>query len=97
MQTTGGRNGYGAKLANIYSSMFVIETSDGRKNNRSFSQVRTAAALHAARARTVKHCPIARRMACLTQQVLVTRSWRVRRCSGTTWARLTGRKSRSWG
>jgi DNA topoisomerase II len=41
LQTTGGRNGYGAKLANIYSSRFVVETSDGRLNNRSFKQART--------------------------------------------------------
>ena len=27
---TGGRNGYGAKLANIYSSKFTIETSDSK-------------------------------------------------------------------
>lgn len=26
---TGGRNGYGAKLANIFSSEFTIETADG--------------------------------------------------------------------
>ncbi|CAI7859235.1 unnamed protein product [Closterium sp. NIES-53] len=28
-KTTGGRNGYGAKLANIFSTEFVIETADG--------------------------------------------------------------------
>ncbi|CAH7676316.1 DNA topoisomerase II [Phakopsora pachyrhizi] len=27
-KTTGGRNGYGAKLANIYSTQFVVETAD---------------------------------------------------------------------
>ena len=27
-KTTGGRNGYGAKLANIFSTKFVIETND---------------------------------------------------------------------
>lgn len=27
-KTTGGRNGYGAKLANIFSSEFIVETSD---------------------------------------------------------------------
>ena len=27
-KTTGGRNGYGAKLANIFSSKFIIETAD---------------------------------------------------------------------
>lgn len=30
-KTTGGRNGYGAKLANIFSTQFVIETADGRR------------------------------------------------------------------
>jgi len=29
---TGGRNGYGAKLTNIFSKLFIIETSDGKKN-----------------------------------------------------------------
>lgn len=28
-KVTGGRNGYGAKLANIFSSEFTIETADG--------------------------------------------------------------------
>lgn len=31
---TGGRNGYGAKLANIFSTEFVIETCDGRRQRR---------------------------------------------------------------
>ena len=31
---TGGRNGYGAKLANIFSSEFVIETCDGSRERR---------------------------------------------------------------
>uniref|UniRef100_A0ACD5TW45 Uncharacterized protein n=1 Tax=Avena sativa TaxID=4498 RepID=A0ACD5TW45_AVESA len=30
-KTTGGRNGYGAKLTNIFSTEFVIETADGRR------------------------------------------------------------------
>jgi DNA topoisomerase-2 len=30
-RVTGGRNGYGAKLANVFSSKFNIEISDGRK------------------------------------------------------------------
>ncbi|ELP87606.1 DNA topoisomerase, putative [Entamoeba invadens IP1] len=30
-KVTGGRNGYGAKLANIFSNSFEIETSDGTK------------------------------------------------------------------
>ena len=29
---TGGRNGFGAKLANIFSTEFVIETGDMRRN-----------------------------------------------------------------
>lgn len=31
VQVTGGRNGYGAKLANIFSTEFVIETCDGKR------------------------------------------------------------------
>jgi len=27
-KTTGGRNGYGAKLANIFSKNFTVETAD---------------------------------------------------------------------
>ena len=27
-KTTGGRNGYGAKLANIFSTQFTVETAD---------------------------------------------------------------------
>ena len=30
-RVTGGRNGYGAKLANVFSSKFWIEISDGKK------------------------------------------------------------------
>ncbi|RDX60756.1 DNA topoisomerase 2, partial [Mucuna pruriens] len=33
-KTTGGRNGYGAKLTNIFSTEFVIETADGRRNKK---------------------------------------------------------------
>ena len=33
-KVTGGRNGYGAKLANIFSSEFVIETCDGARELR---------------------------------------------------------------
>ncbi|XP_043692754.1 DNA topoisomerase 2-like [Telopea speciosissima] len=32
--TTGGRNGYGAKLTNIYSLEFVIETADGKRKKK---------------------------------------------------------------
>ena len=30
-KTTGGRNGYGAKLTNIYSTIFTVETFDSEK------------------------------------------------------------------
>ncbi|MCO5587675.1 hypothetical protein L7F22_041626 [Adiantum nelumboides] len=33
-KTTGGRNGYGAKLANIFSTEFIIETADGKRGRR---------------------------------------------------------------
>ncbi|CAL8463907.1 g3442 [Coccomyxa elongata] len=37
-KVTGGRNGYGAKLANIFSTEFIIETCDG-KRQRQYRQV----------------------------------------------------------
>ncbi|PKA63063.1 DNA topoisomerase 2 [Apostasia shenzhenica] len=33
-KTTGGRNGYGAKLANIFSTEFTIETADGERQKK---------------------------------------------------------------
>jgi hypothetical protein len=33
-KVTGGRNGYGAKLANIFSTRFVVETADGKRRRR---------------------------------------------------------------
>ncbi|XP_038974184.1 DNA topoisomerase 2-like [Phoenix dactylifera] len=33
-KTTGGRNGYGAKLSNIFSTEFVIQTADGRRQKK---------------------------------------------------------------
>jgi DNA topoisomerase-2 len=33
-KTTGGRNGFGAKLANIFSTKFIIETADGKRLKR---------------------------------------------------------------
>lgn len=39
-KTTGGRNGYGAKLTNIFSTEFVIETADGARG-RKYKQVRS--------------------------------------------------------
>ena len=38
-KVTGGRNGYGAKLCNIFSKKFVLETST-RETKKSFKQVR---------------------------------------------------------
>ncbi|KAG8084281.1 hypothetical protein GUJ93_ZPchr0010g9382 [Zizania palustris] len=38
-KTTGGRNGYGSKLTNIFSTEFVIETTDGRRQKK-YKQVR---------------------------------------------------------
>ena len=37
-KTTGGRNGYGAKLANIFSSEFIVETADSSSGQK-FKQV----------------------------------------------------------
>jgi len=37
-KVTGGRNGYGAKLANIFSKMFQIETAD-KKTGKYFKMV----------------------------------------------------------
>jgi DNA topoisomerase II len=39
-KTTGGRNGYGAKLTNIFSTEFIIETADGRRQKK-YKQVRS--------------------------------------------------------
>lgn len=38
-KTTGGRNGYGAKLTNIFSTEFVVETADGKRLKK-YKQVR---------------------------------------------------------
>lgn len=38
-KVTGGRNGYGAKLCNIFSTEFIVETADSR-SGRKFKQVR---------------------------------------------------------
>ncbi|XP_011621441.1 DNA topoisomerase 2 isoform X2 [Amborella trichopoda] len=40
-KTTGGRNGYGAKLTNIFSTQFVIETADGKRQKK-YKQVFTS-------------------------------------------------------
>merc|ERR1719356_1875240 len=37
-KVTGGRNGYGAKLTNVFSTKFIIETGD-KKNHKLYSQV----------------------------------------------------------
>ena len=31
-KTTGGRNGFGAKLANIFSTQFLVETADAKRD-----------------------------------------------------------------
>eukprot|EP00835_Amoeboradix_gromovi_P000945 NODE_36_length_31474_cov_0.342438.p1 type:complete len:1203 gc:universal NODE_36_length_31474_cov_0.342438:25140-21532(-) len=33
-KTTGGRNGYGAKLCNVFSSKFIVETVDSKKSKK---------------------------------------------------------------
>jgi DNA topoisomerase-2 len=38
-KVTGGRNGYGAKLCNIFSKKFVVETAD-KVSGKKFKQVR---------------------------------------------------------
>ena len=47
LKTTGGRNGYGAKLANIFSTEFVVETVDS-KNGLHFKQTFTGNMSHRA-------------------------------------------------
>lgn len=37
-KTTGGRNGYGAKLTNIFSDEFIVETSDASRSGKRFVQ-----------------------------------------------------------
>lgn len=39
-KTTGGRNGYGAKLTNIFSTEFIIETANGKRQKK-YKQVYT--------------------------------------------------------
>ena len=38
VQVTGGRNGFGAKLTNIFSTEFTVETCDGQRG-RKYKQV----------------------------------------------------------
>ena len=33
-KVTGGRNGFGAKLTNIFSTEFIVETGDAKKNKK---------------------------------------------------------------
>jgi DNA topoisomerase-2 len=40
-KVTGGRNGFGAKLANVFSKEFVVETCDGHRQKR-YRQVRVS-------------------------------------------------------
>lgn len=37
-KVTGGRNGYGAKLCNVFSSKFIVETGNKREG-KAFKQV----------------------------------------------------------
>lgn len=37
-KVTGGRNGYGAKLCNVFSTKFIVETAS-RKKKKAFKQV----------------------------------------------------------
>jgi DNA topoisomerase-2 len=46
LQITGGRNGYGAKLTNIFSTEFTIETCDGSRAKR-YKQVHHRHSFHA--------------------------------------------------
>jgi DNA topoisomerase-2 len=39
-RTTGGRNGYGAKLTNIFSTFFSIETVDGNRKRKFYQEFR---------------------------------------------------------
>jgi DNA gyrase/topoisomerase IV subunit B len=44
-KVTGGRNGYGAKLCNIFSTMFTVETA-AKEYKRSFKQVISCVIAH---------------------------------------------------
>lgn len=44
-KVTGGRNGYGAKLCNIFSTMFTVETA-AKEYKRSFKQVNISEIFH---------------------------------------------------
>lgn len=39
IRVVGGRNGLGAKLANIFSKEFIVETASGKYNKKQFRQV----------------------------------------------------------
>ena len=53
-KTTGGRNGFGAKLANIFSTRFIVETQD-EEHGKSYRQVFSDNMLHTAPP-TIKPC-----------------------------------------
>ena len=61
---TGGRNGYGAKLANIFSTEFVIETCDGRRLRR-YRQV-FRANMTVKGEPTIKACKASENWTCVT-------------------------------
>ena len=54
-QVTGGRNGYGAKLTNIFSTEFTVETCDGQRSRR-YKQVSCKPYLAAVQLRCVLDC-----------------------------------------
>ena len=56
-KTTGGRNGYGAKLANIFSTEFIVECCDAKRGIK-FKQVFTDN-MHTAGEPVIKNCTAA--------------------------------------
>ncbi|EKX38687.1 hypothetical protein GUITHDRAFT_158481 [Guillardia theta CCMP2712] len=64
-KTTGGRNGYGAKLANIFSTEFTVETADGSRSGRKYKQTWTDNMQNKTKA-TVKECKESDNWTCIT-------------------------------
>eukprot|EP00960_Hanusia_phi_P033439 750458-Hanusia_phi.AAC.1 len=64
-KTTGGRNGYGAKLANIFSTEFTVETADGSRSGRKYKQTWTDNMQNKSKA-TVKDCKESDNWTCIT-------------------------------
>lgn len=63
-QITGGRNGYGAKLANIFSTRFTVETADGKRGRR-FAQT-FSANMSAKTAPKISACKASDNWTCIT-------------------------------